>query len=294
MRDDHSHRTIAIFLMILSSASFAIMAATVKFLPADVPVVLKVSVRNLISLFVALILAHRHKAPLFGTSRKGRFLLLARSSFGLCGVFLFFFAIARLPLADSALFMRLSPFWVTILAFFFLNEQLHKAQIIALFLAFGGAVMIFRPFSDIVDFPLVAGLAALVASLCAGSAYTLVSTLKSYERPETIVFVFSLLSIVVMAPFAVAAGYLPSVHEWWLLGLIGLSAASGQMLLTYSYRLGKASEVSIFNYMGIPISALFGFLLWSEIPDSWTIVGALLILSAGFLVYFSKRGKNAN
>ena len=275
--------------MILSATSFALMAAAVKGLPEDMPVVLKVFVRNLVSLFVAFLLATKTKAPLLGSSPKGRLLLLVRSLFGLTGVLLFFYAIGKLSLADSALFMRLSPFWVVILAAIFLKEKINRSQIIALLLAFIGVLFIFRPFASGSTIPLLAGIAALVASLSAGSAYTLVSKLKNYEKPETIVFVFSLISVVAMAPFVLVASYIPTLSELTLLGGIGLAAAGGQMFITYSYRFGKASEVSIFNYMGIPISAVLGFFLWHEIPDGWSLLGAALIIGAGVLVYFSKR-----
>ena len=282
-------RSLAIILMIVSAASFATMAAAVKGLPSETPVVLKVLVRNLISLIIAFTIARKTGAALLGSSKKGRVLLVIRSLLGLSGVVLFFYAIGNMALADSALFMRLSPFWVVILAALFLKEPLSLPKISALFLAFLGVLFVFRPFAGgSSTIPLGAGVAALVASLCAGGAYTFVSKLKSYEQPATIVFVFSLISVVVMAPLAVMVGYVPSLHELKILLIIGLAAASGQMFLTYSYRYGKASEVSIFNYMGIPISAAIGFGLWGEVPDVWSLVGALLIIGAGVVMYLFK------
>ena len=267
------------------------MGAAVKGL-IHVPVVEKVMVRNLISLLVAGILAFKVKVPFFGASTKGRLLLTMRSSFGLLGVLLMFYTTTKLPLADSALFMRLSPFWVTILAALFLQEKITPFKIVALIFAFAGTLFIMRPKtlysilqsgSDIsLILPFISG---LVASFFAASAYTLVSKLKSYERPETIVFFFSFVSVIATLPFVIKIGYIPSLKELAGLIVVGLAAASGQIFLTHAYRLGKASEISIFNYVGILFSVAIGFLFWQEIPDSGTIIGGVLIILAGFIVF---------
>jgi drug/metabolite transporter (DMT)-like permease len=271
----------AILLMLLSTLSFAIMGAAVKFLQ-DVPVTEKVFVRNLISLFVAFLLARRSSMKLFGSSAKGRLLLLSRSFFGLSGVVLIFYSIGHLTLADSALFMRLSPFWVAIFAALFLSEKLTKNKVLLLIMAFIGAIVVIRPQFNISTLP---AFAALLASLSAGAAYTLVSKLKSYEKPETIVFFFSFFSVVVMIPFVFVHRYIPTTIE--LLGLIitGLGAAGGQITLTYAYRFGKASEISIYNYLGIIFSSIIGYVLWLEIPDIFTIIGAFIIFGSGFLMF---------
>ncbi len=280
-----NHRSLAILFMLISTFSFSIMGATVKYF-TEIPLMEKILVRNLVSLLVALSIARKFGKPLFGSSTTGRILLTVRSLFGLCGVALIFYATTKLSLADSALFMRLSPFWVTILAIVFLKEKIRPIQFPALILAFIGTVFIMRPWENSGDiFHLIPAIAGFIASLCAASAYTLVSKLKSYEDPATIVFFFSFLSVIVSAPFAIRTGYIPSPTEWSGLLLIGITAASGQMFLTHAYRLGSAAEVSIYNYAGILFSTLLGFLLWQEMPVLFTILGATAILSAGWLVF---------
>ena len=267
--------------MVLSSLSFAIMGAAVKYL-GNIPVTEKVFVRNIISLFVALYLSKGSLKSILGETSKGRRLLVLRSTLGLSGVILIFFAISHLSLADSALFMRLSPFWVAIFASIFLGEKLTKGKIVLLAIALLGAVLVIRPQFDYKVLPAIAG---LLASIAAGAAYTTVSKLRKYEKPETIVFFFSLFSIIAMVPFVIISGLIPTFYEFLGLIITGLGAAGGQMALTYSYRLGKASEVSIFNYLGIIFSVIIGLVMFNEIPDIITIVGGLLIFSAGFFMY---------
>ncbi len=286
-----SKRSIAILYMLISTFSFSIMGAAVKYLDT-VPVLDKVLVRNCVSPIVAMIIARKAHKPLFGSSRKGRILLTIRSLFGLCGVGLIFYATTKLSLADSALFMRLSPFWVTILAIIFLKEKIKWIQYPALILAFIGSVAIIRPWESGTIITFLPALAGFVASLCAASAYTLVSKLKAYEDPATIVFFFSFISVVasaliimILVQFTDREFFFPNAIELAGLAIIGLAAASGQMFLTHAYRIGAASEVSIYNYVGIVFSTLLGFLFWKEIPTAPTIIGAVAILSAGWLVF---------
>lgn len=286
-------RSLAIIFMIISTFSFSIMGAAVKYL-THVPVMEKILIRNFISLIIAAIIARSAGKPLWGSSTKGRILLTVRSLFGLSGVAQIFYATTILNLSDSALFMRLSPFWVTIFATIFLNEKLSRVQIPALFLALGGTVAIMRPWEGSGEFlKLLPAIAGISASICAASAYTLVSKLKHYEDPATIVFFFSFVSVLIAAPLAIKTGYQPSGSEWIGLIIIGVSAAAGQMFLTYAYRMAGAAEVSIFNYVGILFSTILGFIIWEEIPDKFTTIGAIAILSAGWIVFqYGKKNKN--
>ena len=268
------------FFMLISTMAFALMSVAVKQL-TFVPLFQKVLFRNAVSLIVAFVVIKKSRTPLFGKLKNQNF-LLARSFLGLAGVSLIFYAISKLTLADSSIFMRLSPVWVTIFAALFLKESISKIQIIALLLAFTGAVFVIKPG---LDFTLLPALAGLLASVCAGAAYTLVSHLKTKERPETIVFYFSLVSVFVTLPITYFRFYTPSLVELTFLILTGIFAAIGQLTLTNAYRLSRASDVSVYNYTGILFATLLGFFIWGEIPDLLTILGGVLIIISGILIY---------
>lgn len=281
------NRKKALIYMLISTISFAFMGVFVKSL-REVPLMEKVLFRNLISLLVALWAIKRSSASIFG-KKENQFLLIARSILGLSGVSLIFYAISHLTLADSAIFMRLSPFFVTLFAAFFLKEEITKVQVPALILAFGGSIMIIKPGFSMTLLPSIAG---FFAAACAGGAYTLVSHLKTKEQPVTIVFYFSMVSVIISLPFVFLNFYCPSLWEAFFLLLTGISAASGQIFLTSAYRYSAASEVSVYNYAGIIFSALLGFLIWQEVPDLYTVMGGFLIVGSGWLVYRSKMVKN--
>lgn len=295
----NSQRERAILFMVLSSFSFTIMQSAVKLLGSDFPVVEKVFFRNLISLIIAGIIVIRSGGRFWGNSLKSNAMLVFRSALGLSGVALIFYAISVLSIGDSSIYMRLSPFWVVLLAGVFLGEKIKAVHIYSVLLAFLGVVVVIKPGFTIESTAFyIASVAGIIASLCAAGAYTLVSKLKAYEKPETIVFFFSLFSVVATLPFTLVYGVVPSAGEWLLLLTIGGGAAAGQLLLTHSYRLGKASEVSIYNYSGILFGVLIDYVLSVTIPDYnikpfglSTLLGGGLITSGGFLMYFhGKKG----
>jgi len=280
-----SDRTKALVYILISTLAFSVMGAFVKTLQ-DIPVFEKVFFRNSVSLLVALYVIMKKtknkKVKLLGSLRNQKF-LLSRSLLGLAGVALNFYAITHLYLADSQMLNRTSPFFVTLFAFIFLKEKLPRIQLISMITALAGALMVIKPSFDISILP---GGSAILAAICAGAAYTLVRFLRNLESPETIVFYFSLVSVVAMFPVMLPDFVVPNFTEWMLLIGTGVTASFGQFGLTHAYRYAKASEVSIYTYTGIIFSALIGFFCWGEIPDTFSIFGGIIIIFSAVLVYY--------
>lgn len=274
----------AITYMLFSAFAFAMMSATVK-LSGDIPVFEKVFFRNLISLFIAYYVIKKSGARLFGKKENQKY-LLARSFLGLTGVILNFYAINHLILADSSMLNKLSPFFVTIFAVVFLNEKLEKYQIPALLIAFIGALLVIKPEFDIASLPAFAG---LISAVLAGGAYTLIRFLRNREHPSTIIFYFSLISVLGMIPLMMTNFVLPSPEQFVFLIATGIFAAMGQLGLTYAYKYAPAGEISIFNYANIVFSALIGFALWGEIPDTMSVFGGSLIVLAAVTTFLASK-----
>jgi drug/metabolite transporter (DMT)-like permease len=270
--------------MTISAAAFAGMGAFVK-AAADVPVVEKVVVRNLISLVIAGVFAWRAGRPLLGR-RENQGLLLLRSLLGVAGVVCYFYAIDHLILADAAMLTRLSPFFVGIFALFFLGERPPKAVIFAMMVAFAGGLLVIKPRFDLSILPALIG---LTSAVFAGGAYTVVRSLRSRETPETIVFYFSLVTVVVLTPFAALNFHLPTGRETALLIGIGVGGAIGQFGLTLAYRYAPAAGVSIYSHTTIVFSALLGLAFWAELPDLLSFVGGVLIIAGGALAFAAER-----
>jgi len=277
-----SHR--AVVFMLGSAAAFAVMGACVKAADA-VPLVEKVMVRNLITLVIAGGLAIRSGRRLLG-HRRNQTLLFARSLLGIAGVGCYFYAIDHLILADAAMLTKVSPFFVAVFAAAFLGERSSRGVMLAMAIAFIGGLLIIKPRFDLSVVPALIGLGS---SLFAGGAYTVLRALRTREATVTIVFYFSLVSVLATAPLVAADPYRPRAAEWLFLLGIGVGAAVGQLGLTVAYRSAPAAQVSIYSYSTILFSALLGLAVWGEIPDPASLIGGVLIIAGGAIALVAEQ-----
>jgi len=267
-------------MIILSGLSFSLVAVMVR-LAGEIPLYEKVFFRSVIMLGATGVLAIRSRENPF--ARNPRLpLLLLRGAFGTIAMFLYFFAIERLTIADATVLNKLSPFFVALFAMLFLHEKLSRYIVPVLIVAFAGAALVIKPQFDFETIPAVAGFISAAAS---GAAYTVVRYLRRDEPPYRIVFYFSLVSVLVVVPPMLLNFVRPEGLQWaYLLGG-GVFATTGQLALTLGYHQAPATRVSIYVYAHILFAFAFGLLLWGEMPDTLSIVGTLLIIVAAVYNY---------
>jgi drug/metabolite transporter (DMT)-like permease len=168
----------------------------------------------------------------------------------------------------------------------FLHEKLRKVHIPALAAAMAGALLIIRPGFDFQAFPAFLG---LLSAVFAGGAYTLVRALNAREDPMVIIFYFSAFSVICSIPLSIPGFVIPDPVLLAALLATGIFGAAGQYFITMSYRYGKASEVSIFNYSSVIFSLLIGYAGWGELPDLLSLIGSVIIIGAASAVYLTGR-----
>lgn len=275
---DHCGRAIA--MMLLSGLSFALVAVMVR-LAGEIPLCEKVLFRSVVMLAVTSALAIRARENPF--ARNPRIpLLLLRGAFGTIGMFLYFFAIERLNIADATVLNKLSPFFVTFFAVLFLREKLSRYIVPVLVVALVGGALVIKPQFNFEAIPAIAG---FVSGAASGAAYTVVRYLRRDEPPYRIVFYFSLVSVVVAVPPMLLNFVRPEGLQWVYLFGAGVFATTGQFALTLAYHQAPATRISIYAYVHILFAFAFGLLLWGEIPDMLSIVGTVLIISAAVYNY---------
>ncbi|PNZ10773.1 EamA/RhaT family transporter [Staphylococcus simiae] len=273
-----------IIAILISAIGFSFMSVFFR-LAGDLPVFQKSLARNLVAMFIPLYFIFKYKQPMFG-KLSSQPLLITRSTLGLIGVLLNIFAIDHMVLSDADSLMKLNPFWTILLSLIFLHEKVRKYQITAMLIAIIGMLLIVKPeFSS----SMIPSLIGLLSGIFAASAYTCVRALSSREGPYTIVFYFSLFSVVVLIPFTIFT-YVPmsNLQLLYLLGA-GLSAAVGQIGITLAYSFAAAKDISIFTYASIIFTALFGFILFGESPDLYATLGYVVIIGASYYMFEKAR-----
>jgi len=273
----------SIILMAISSLSFAIMSLMVR-LAGDLPLFEKVLFRNLISLIIAIVIIAKNGESFWGKPENRKFLIL-RGLGGLSGVMMYFYCITNMNLSDGTMLNKLSPFFVILFAALFLKEKLNRYQIIGIIVAFLASMLIIKPQFDIIVLPAVFGLGSAVF---AGFAYAIIRLLNIRgEAPGTIVFYFSLISLVLTLPGAIVSFVMPTPIQWFYLLGIGVFAGIGQMLMTESYRYSRASDIAPYKYLHVLFTALIAIFFLGESMDPLSLLGSVIIV--GVFIYLYKK-----
>ncbi|MDO5519513.1 MAG: DMT family transporter [bacterium] len=280
-----------ILCILMAAFFFAVMNVCVK-AAGDLPLIQKTFFRNLIAMIFAVsILLKQHGS--FKWKKGNLPLLLLRSTCGFVGILGNFYAVDHLVVADASMLNKMSPFFGIIFSAILLKEKCSFKQAMAVFIAFIGGLFVIKP--TFANMELLASLAGFGGGMAAGLAYTLVRALgKRKENGSYIVFFFSAFSCVVTLPYLIL-NYAPMTAPQ-LLALLGagLAAAGGQFAITNAYCFAPAKDISIYDYSQIIFSAILGFMFFGQIPDAYSVLGYVIIISmAVYIFFYDRKAKNA-
>ena len=195
-----------------------------------------------------------------------------------------FFGLSLIQIAEATALTFTAPLFVTAGAALILGETVRLRRWTATAVGFAGALIILRPGAQAISLP---ALVVLVGSAFVASGILATKSLSRTEAPDTIALYLTLLMAVMALPVALTVWRVPSMETFgWLAGT-GLSGSLGLMAMVRAYRAADASAVMPFRYVSLLFSAAFGYLLFDEVPDLWTWVGAAVIISAA--LYTARR-----
>ncbi|MBQ8539520.1 MAG: DMT family transporter [Ruminococcus sp.] len=273
----------AILFLITSAFFFALMLVFVR-LSGDLPTFQKMFFRNLIAAVIAFIILFKNKTSFLPQKAKNLPFLLMRTIFGLMGVFCNFYAVDHLLLSDASILNKMSPFFVIIFSYFILKEKPSFVQMLAVVGAFVGALFVIKPSFQNAD--LVASLIGFAGGMLAGVAYACMrkSTMGG-EHSTYVVFFFSFVSTVILIPFTIYYYEPMSLYQFSMLLLAGFSAAGGQFMITLAYKNAPSKEISVYDFSQIIFTALFGFVIFDQVPDLYSIIGYVVIVMMAVLSF---------
>jgi drug/metabolite transporter (DMT)-like permease len=193
------------------------------------------------------------------------------------------------PLATAAAIGFTAPLIVTAASPLILGEKAGLTRTLAVAVGFIGTLIVVRPGSGVLHLA-----AFLVLGSATASAMTqlLSRKLAGYDSPETSN------TYMVLAGFVLATIPLPFLWQWprdawdaFLFVLLGVLGGLGHYCLVRAFELAPAAFVSPFNYAQILGAAVLSFLVFGEIPDSWTWCGAGIIAASGIFILFRERAR---
>jgi drug/metabolite transporter (DMT)-like permease len=282
-RADRPFRGIA---LILSSTVFlGVSDVTAKYLSASLP---SIEIAWLRFLVFALIMvpAMLPGSPLYAMKTGNAGLQLMRGA-ALLGSSLFFISGLRyLPIAEASATGFVSPLFVTALSIIFLSEKVGVRRWLATATGLFGVLIILRPgssaFHPAAFFPLVSALAW---------AATLIMTrmMSGREHAGTIMTYSSIAGVAILSVLVPFVWVTPSWQAIALGILIGIASTAGQWIVVLAFRYADASVLVPFSYTQLVWASGLGFLVFGELPDVWTVVGAAFIVGSGLYTAHRER-----
>ncbi|MCH9674101.1 MAG: DMT family transporter [Gammaproteobacteria bacterium] len=272
--NDAPRRGIA--LMVTAMLVLAIMDALSKWLSTRYPVAQIVAVRFFVFTIFALAIARpRRIAEAFATRQLGW--QIARGLALIAEVTVFVLALRALPLADVHAIAGVAPLLVTGLAVLCLGETVNRKQWIAIGAGFAGLLVIIRPGAIGTD------VLTLLPLLGAGlwAVYQILTRKVSTDRASVSLFFVALIGFFVSGCVAPFVWVTPDAQGWALLVTLGLLGSLGHYLVIAAFRIASASSLQPYHYTLLVWATLLGALVYGDVPDGWTIVGALIIVLSG-------------
>ena len=206
---------------------------------------------------------------------------VARTAVGLTAMYLYFYSLAHFTLADAMLFVYSAPVIVPVLAHWFLGEPINARIYAVVLVGLAGVVLVLKPGGEHFAWMAPVGLSC---TLFTAFAFVFVRKLSVTDPSMRVVFWFTFLSTVASLPPYLFHPRLPDAHGWLLLAGIGGVNTLAQWFLSRAYGSAPAARIAPVSYLTVLLAALFGWLLWDEVPDHYAIGGAVLIFVSALLV----------
>lgn len=281
---DHPLRGIA--LIIGSTVFLACSDALAKYLAQSLPPIEIAWIRFLVFLLIMLPMAlSRSTSPLRST-RPG---LQVLRGVALVASSLFFISGLRyLPIAEAAATAFVAPLFVTALSLLFLGERIGVRRWAATLIGLIGVLIVIRPgtaaFNPAVMLPIISALSW---------ACTLIMTrmISGADRAVTTMAFSAVVGFCVLSALVPFVWVVPSWHQIMIGVAIGVASTAGQWIVVLAFRYADASVLAPFSYSQLLWVTILGFLVFSEMPDVWTFVGAAIIIASGIYTAHRERAR---
>lgn len=267
--------------MLITGLLFVAVTGIVRYVGSDVPAAQAAFLRYVMGLVLVIpalwgVFRARLSARLIG-------LFTLRGAAHGAGVILWFFAMARIPIAEVTALNYLSPIYIAIGAALFLGETLAARRMMAIAAGFVGAMVILRPgFAEI-----NAGQAAmLITAPVFAVSYLLAKSLSMQARPSVVVAMLTVFVTIALAPVAWWVWEPVSREEVAWLGLVAVLATVGHWTMTKALAAAPLAVTQPVTFLQLVWATLLGLVVFGEAADAFVILGGGIIIAAvSFISY---------
>ncbi|WP_256449479.1 DMT family transporter [Paracoccus sp. Z118] len=266
---------IGIGWMVLTTLFFVGVNGIVRWIGADLPAAQSAFLRfgfGVLFLFAPLAAALRGGFP-----RATWRLFLLRGSVHVFAVTLWFYAMARITVAEVTAIGFLNPIIVTAGAALFLGERLGWRRTLAIAVALIGALIVLRPGMRELQ---TGHLAQLAAACCFGASYLVAKPLSRLAPPAAVVAMLSLIVTVGLAPVAALVWVPPSGAEYGALAAAAACGTAAHYCMTRAFAAAPMTVTQPVTFLQLIWASLLGFAVFHEPLDPWVLVGGAVMIGA--------------
>jgi drug/metabolite transporter (DMT)-like permease len=281
--DERSARLAGVGLMLLSIFMFSFGDALGKFMVATYSVGQLLWLRAFAALIVLSPMIWRHRGEFMRLERP--WLQLLRVTLSTLEVAAFFLAVVYLPLADVITYYLACPIFVTALSAIVLRERVGWRRWSAVLIGFCGVLIALHPSAQTISWP---AMIALGGSLSFAVLMLITRSLRA--TPDIVLassqFAGTFLLGALLSPFGWVT---PSAGSLVLFAAAGCISVSALLCVNRSLKLAPASVVVPYQYSMIVWAVMFGYVVFGDVPSPATILGAAIIIGAGFYIFLRER-----
>jgi len=263
------------------------MTAIVRYLGSSLPAVETAFIRYALgSVLMIPILLRMFRSP---PTARVMGVFATRGVIHAIGVGLWFFAMARIPMAEVTAIAYIAPIFITIGAALFLGERLHGRRIAGVIFGLIGALIILRPGFQELN---IGQLAQLISTPFFAASFLITKKLSGTEDSSVIVTMLSVCCTLALLPGALYFWVPPTWAELGWLGLTAVVATAAHYSMTRSYEAAPISVTQPISFLQLVWAAIMGMVLFGEALDLYIFAGAAVIVGAA--TYISHREAKAS
>lgn len=268
----------SIYAMLIAMAMFSLMDAVIKLLSARYPAMQVAALRALTSLPLVLVYVS-WRGAFTGVFKVRWPLHLLRGALGICMLSLFAYGLRNVSMAEAYSIVFVAPALITALSVVFLKESVNAPRWTAVAVGLAGVVVVLRPTGE--GMMTLGGAALLGAAVCYSVSAITGRLLSRTDRSEHMVL-WLMLMMGAGAALLAAPRWVPvGADDTFLLCALAVTGFLGQLAITEAFNKGEASSVAPFEYSALAWGLGLDWLLWSALPDRYTLIGAAIIIGSG-------------
>jgi drug/metabolite transporter (DMT)-like permease len=276
--DSPRSRRIGIGLVTAATICFAALDACAKWLVQSLPVFEVVWLRFLThAALMALLLAPVYRWELVRV-HSARLQMLRALMLGSMTA-LNFWALQYLQLAETGAIQFSVPLMIALFSAWWLHEHLDWRRWLAIGAGFAGVLLVIRPGTQAFH-------PAILLSVLNAVLYAVFNMLTrrmaATESPASMQLMSALGATLLLTPFALAKWQAPAdLATWAVIGLCGLCGGLGHYCVAKAHRYATAAILGPFLYQQIVYMALWGWLIFTQVPDGFVVAGAGVVVASG-------------